>query len=269
MMEPQRLWLFDELRYRYEHPLEIDAYARQVTGGLLAEERAVIEHASPKPCEVLTLGCGAGREAFALAKQGYTVTGADISQGMLQTAARIEKGRRSAVGPRPIHWLWMEDPLQIPLPDSSFSLVTAFAQLLSHIPNRAARITLLREVYRVLKPGALLVASFTDRDTAADLLDPEEAAPEDEGEESAGDAFLELERAAGWEDGDILVWNPSDAVLEEPLFFHLHTHEEIADELQSSGLVLQEILAPEDITPEAAEDAYRYPFLIAKRPVAG
>ncbi len=265
MTQPQRLWLFDELRLRYENPLEIDAYSRQVTGGLLAEERAVIERVSPKPGKVLTLGCGAGRESFALANLGYDVTGADISMGMLQAAKRVESARRSASTHTPITWVWMEDPLRLPLPDRSFSLVTAFAQLFSHIPDTTARIALLAEVHRVLKPGGFMVASFTDRSAAADLLDPDEPEPAVDANDGP-DAFAELERAAGWEEGDILVWDPSDAVLEEPLFFHLHSRAEIADELRQAGLLYHEVVAADSITPEAAEDAYRYPFVVAQRP---
>ena len=258
-VEPRRPWLFDELRARYEHPLEVEAYTRQVRDGLLAEEAALLARVAPPPGPALVLGCGAGREAFALAEAGYAVTGADISAAMLAAARRLAAGRSTP----PIAWVWMPDPLRIPLPDRSFVLVTAFAQLLSHIPGRAERVALLREVTRVLRPGGIFAASYADRAGAADLLAGEGDAEPDEG---ADDPLTALEREAGWEEGDILVWHPSDAELDEPLFFHLHTRAALAGELEEAGLTDVDFRLPRELTPNPAPDAHRYPFVVARRP---
>ena len=44
-------------------------------------------HRSP-PQDILDLGCGTGRHAIALVREGYKVTGIDISAGMLEVARR-------------------------------------------------------------------------------------------------------------------------------------------------------------------------------------
>lgn len=273
-MRPRRPWLLDELRARYEHPLEVRAYARQVPGGLLPEEAALLARVAPTPCPALALGCGAGREVFALAESGFPTTGADISAAMLAAARRIEAARRGRAK-APIHWVWMPDPLSLPFPDGSFGLVTALAQLLSHIPGRAERIALLSEAARVLVPGGILVATFTDRQAAADLLTPggggvPAGAPPHSSSETDDPArensFAALEREAGWEEGDILVWHPSEAEIDEPLFFHLHTREEVARELEAAGFTGIEIYRAHDVTPTPLPDAHRYPFVVARRP---
>jgi len=279
----RRHWLFDQLRERYEHPLEVRAYERQVAHGLLSEERAILERTIVGTARILVLGCGAGREAFVLEAMGHQVVGVDISQEMIKTAKRQAARRGSS-----ITWMWMPAPLEIPLPTHSFDGVVAFAQLLSHIPNAEARIALLSEIRRVLRPQGVLVASFTTRRAARELTgeskDAERAdgsirsegsstseliaeEPFDEPDvDVEGDALSGLELAAGWEDGDILVWEPSDAELDEPLFFHLHTDDEIRNEVAAAGLELVDLVDPRKITDRPAWDAHRYPFLVAKAP---
>ena len=255
-----RPWLFDQLRARYEHPMEVEAYVRQVALGLLHEERAILERAFPNPARLLDLGCGAGREAFALEAMGHEVVAADISREMITAAKRIAARRGSSVT-----WVCMPSPVELPFPTASFDGVVALAQLLSHIPDSSARVAFLSEVRRVLKPGGLLVATFTTRKAERELTgEPEDAAHprrNDAGETAFDPEPLAVE--AGWEEGDIFVWDPSEAELDEPLFFHLHTEEEIRAELTAAGLELIEIIDPRSLTDRAAWDAHRYPFVMA------
>lgn len=245
----KRAWLMRDLRQRYEHPEEVRAYASQVTGGLLPEEETVLSRLLPHPCRIADIGSGAGREAFALMAKGHRVVALDISQAMLRRALELAEERGVSLA-----CVWMQDPLRLPLPKAAFDCALALAQLLSHIPGSAARVALLKEVRRVLVPGGLLVASVTDRIAAADLC---------------GDAREEglspLERAVGWEEGDIWVWQPSDAKLESPLFFHLHERDEVQEELEAAGLEMLEYLPQDGLHPDAAPDAYRYRFVVARR----
>lgn len=241
-------WLLRRLRERYEHPEEVCAYAAQVPGGLLPEEEAILARFLPRPCRIADLGCGAGREAIALLASGHRVVALDISRAMLRRARQLagEQGVDLAC-------VWMRDPLKLPLPHAAFDAVLALAQLLSHIPGSMARVALLREVRRVLAPGGIFVASVTDRVAAADL-----------GEGIQG-ALSPLERAAGWEEGDIWVWQPSAANIRAPLFFHLHTREEMEAELAAAGMQMVTYLSQDALAPDAAWDAYRYRFVVAHR----
>ncbi|MGI6611064.1 MAG: class I SAM-dependent methyltransferase [Limnochordia bacterium] len=246
----KRAWLLRRLRERYEHPEEVRAYADQVAQGLTPEEAALLTRTLPGPCRIANIGCGAGREALALWRQGYHVVALDISRAMLRVARQFADEQQAE-----LPCVWMPNPLRLPLSDATFDCVIALAQLLSHIPGAKARIALLAEVRRVLAPGGLLVASVTDRQAAVDLYDSEE---------SVDDALISLAEEAGWEEGDIWVWQPSAAELDTPLFFHLHTRQEMERELRAAGLQLVEYVGGHELTPLAAPDAHRYRFVVAR-----
>jgi SAM-dependent methyltransferase len=246
----KRAWLLHQLRERYEHPEEVRAYTDQVAQGLTAEEAAAIKEYLPQPRRVANLGCGAGREAFALQDKGHQVVALDISRAMLRVARELAQERKVD-----IPFVWMPNALRFPLADESFDCAVALAQLLSHIPGKATRVGFLREVRRVLVPGGLLIASVTDREGAADLY----------GEDvDSEDAFSSLAYEAGWEEGDLWVWQPSEARLDTPLFFHLHTRREMEEELQAAGLQLVRYVGGHELTPYATSDAFRYRFVVAR-----
>jgi SAM-dependent methyltransferase len=238
-----------QARERYEHPLEVAAYAGQVAGGLTPEEEALRRRYVTKQSRVLNVGCGAGREAIALLKEGHRVVGTDISRAMLRAARRLAVEHQVEL---PL--VWMPDPLKLPVPADAFDCVLALAQLLSHIPSRENRITLLREMHRALVPGGLLLATVTDRKASADLLG--------EGDDAATAPLLQ---AAGWEEGDLWVWQPSEAKLDTPLFFHLHTAEEITEELTAAGFTLVASILGNELAPAAAADAGRYRYIVATK----
>ncbi|MEW5847155.1 MAG: class I SAM-dependent methyltransferase [Myxococcota bacterium] len=51
-----------------------------------------LREAKPDVCSVLDVGCGSGRHALELARQGVTVTGVDISPEMVQRAHEASRG---------------------------------------------------------------------------------------------------------------------------------------------------------------------------------
>jgi SAM-dependent methyltransferase len=100
----------------------------------------------PKKAAVLDLGCGTGRDSRALIDAGFDVTAVDGSAEMAREA-------ETRVG-RPVRVLLFED-LDY---EHAFDGIWANASLL-HVPRAALADVLLR-VYRALKPGGLLFASF-------------------------------------------------------------------------------------------------------------
>lgn len=91
---------------------------------------------------VLDLACGTGDVAIELDKRGMTVTGADISEKMLEIARKKAPHINFQTG----------DAAELDFPEASFDAVTiAFG-----IRNFDSRPTCIDEIYRVLKPGGLL-----------------------------------------------------------------------------------------------------------------
>ncbi len=93
--------------------------------------------------EILDLCCGAGQTTQFLVQCSKRVTGLDISPVALERASKNVPQARYVEG-------LAED---IPLPDQQFDLVHTSAALHEMNPQQLERI--MREVYRVLKPGGI------------------------------------------------------------------------------------------------------------------
>jgi 2-polyprenyl-3-methyl-5-hydroxy-6-metoxy-1,4-benzoquinol methylase len=93
---------------------------------------------------LLDIGCAQGFFLFSASKAGYTTRGIEISQ---DAAAYAIKEFGLDVEAKPFE--------ELRFPESSFDVVTLW-QVLEHVPYP---LTVLKEVYRILKPGGLVVAS--------------------------------------------------------------------------------------------------------------
>jgi SAM-dependent methyltransferase len=100
----------------------------------------------PTGVHVLEIGCGTGRTACHLAKQGCRVTAVDLHRHMLDKAVR--RARKERVDVRFIQ----ADVAALPLPDNRVDVVF-IESVTIFTPWRKA----LSEYMRVLKPGGLLV----------------------------------------------------------------------------------------------------------------
>ena len=115
---------------------------------------------------VLELGCGAASAARWLATQGARVVAMDLSAGMLRHAARAA-GTCGVRVP-----LVQADALALPYRSASFDVVcTAFGA----VPFVADSAAVMREVFRVLRPGGRWVFSITHPMRWVFLDDPGEA----------------------------------------------------------------------------------------------
>ena len=104
-------------------------------------------------CSILDIGCGAGGIEIALAtthRAGY-VTGIDVEDTVLNHARGLvaKAGLEDRVG------LVKVAPGALPFPPETFDVVFSKDSIV-HIPDKHA---LMREVFRVLKPGGRFIAS--------------------------------------------------------------------------------------------------------------
>jgi ubiquinone/menaquinone biosynthesis C-methylase UbiE len=97
---------------------------------------------------VADLGTGPGQIARYLHNRGVDAFGIDLSPAMVELARREHPGIDFQQG----------DMRALPLPDDSLAGITAFYCII-HIP-RPELIDVLKEIRRVLQPGALLLMSF-------------------------------------------------------------------------------------------------------------
>jgi SAM-dependent methyltransferase len=151
------------------------------TKNTLREVDFIIEELNlPLGCRILDVGCGTGRHAIEFTRRGYKVTGVDISSGML---AEAEKAARKAG----VEVVWVRtDATKFTLPslfdaalclcEGAFCLLTLDDDPLEH------DLSILRNIYAALKPGARLIMTtlngcrmirqYTQEDVKNGLFDP-------------------------------------------------------------------------------------------------
>jgi SAM-dependent methyltransferase len=105
---------------------------------------------------LLEIGCGPGANVWFMAREGFSVAGIDGSSTAIQTAMRRLHDEGLTADLR------VGDFAVLPWPDSSFDGVVENVSLYANPWTSVQRA--LREVLRVLKPGAPFLSSFfTDR----------------------------------------------------------------------------------------------------------
>ena len=106
-------------------------------------------HEKASPGLICDMGCGPGHIAAYLQAQGADVCGIDLSPGMIEQASARNPNIPFTVG----------DMMSLAkVSDASYSGIAAFYTLI-HL-TREQMPTAMRELWRVLKPGGVILATF-------------------------------------------------------------------------------------------------------------
>lgn len=171
-----------EVLVSYETPVAVARLRERAAQGLRRWEAAVVLAHMTDPGLVAVLGCGAGRELFALSDLGWTGVGLDISRPALNAARELSL---------PISGRWcLMDGAELPIADQSVDSVTLWSQVLAFVPSERARLDLLAEARRILRPGGTVSLSVHDLDLTAAELEPEAILARDDPE--PGDFLLQV-----------------------------------------------------------------------------
>lgn len=113
------------------------------------EAKAVERYFTDTDGPVLDVGCGVGRVSHLLHERGYDVTGIDVSEPLVAEA-------RSLFPDIDFH---VEDVRETPFDSKSFEYIIFSYFGIDYLRPQAERIAALREMFRLLKPGGVLVFS--------------------------------------------------------------------------------------------------------------
>ena len=121
---------------------------RAVGEDILTDMTNICQGKDPREMRVLEIGCGAGRLTRALSNIFGEVHGVDVSGEMVAQA-------RKALADRPSVHLYQNNGCDLTvIPEVPFDFAYS-AIVFQHISNREIIETYVREVYRLLRPGAL------------------------------------------------------------------------------------------------------------------
>lgn len=134
-----------QIEAQYDDPRLVAVYDRLNAGD--RDFRFYLERIGTSPCRVLDLGCGTGRFALMLARQGHRVTAVDPAPAMLDYA-------RARPGAEAVHWqLGRGDGA---LPGAPFDVVTLTGHAVQCVIGEAALRTLFGHLRACLRPGGVL-----------------------------------------------------------------------------------------------------------------
>jgi len=111
---------------------------------------------------ILELGCGTGRVLAPLLEAGHTVTGVDISPGLLGVAK--EKIRNTQHATRST--FHQADLRTFDLPTKEFAFAFCTSNTLMHLTTQADQRMVLRNAHRHLRPGGFLLIDLFSPDVA-------------------------------------------------------------------------------------------------------
>lgn len=232
-----------DAKERYSQPTEIEYYKALALSGFYEPEEQSFLKAKEINSEMKTaivIGCGTGREAFALEKAGLKVTAVDFSHKMIATANKIKEENHSSV------------IFTTERPSEKFDLVLVTYGLTNHLLSFEERVEVIKSFRPNLKPDGLMIFSgyfrkinFGDRFFIASQI-----------------LRMRYLLRKKWEPGLTVISHfgfHNDEAMPLPFYFY-QTKEEQIQELKQAGFEVFEVETIEEHTLET------YPnFFVGKR----
>jgi ubiquinone/menaquinone biosynthesis C-methylase UbiE len=232
----------------------VEHYAEAVQRvGLWRSEKMIFERLFKADDTLLELGCGCGRISFGLAELGYrNIMAIDYARNMIKRAHLLARRLDIAVHFR------VGDATALEFEDELFEGAIFGFNGLMQIPGAARREKALREIFRVLRPGAWFVFTAHDRENSLhrDFWEQEKR------------RWRQGKQAEELDDfGDRFESTPLG-----DLYIHVPTNESIKQVLQAVGFrieveVMRSLLANESVTVREFSDDTR--FWVVQKPLKG
>jgi len=127
--------------------------------GLWNSEKVIFEKYISKNDKILDIGCGAGRTTINLYRNGYkNIIGLDLSTNLIKYAKDYVNKNNLDID------FVNGDATKLEYDNNLFDVVIFSYNGMQCIPGKKNRDNVLKEVYRVLKPGGLYIFTAHNRD---------------------------------------------------------------------------------------------------------
>lgn len=133
----------------YDDKKNVDEMIHWNKGRLKIWEQSVVK-LFPHNAQILDIGCGMGREAFALSDMGFSVTGIDISGEVIRQVIKLSLQNGYNI-PFAIY-----DGRTLPFGEASFDVIIIWAQTFGLLYGNEYKYHFINECKRVLKKDGLL-----------------------------------------------------------------------------------------------------------------
>lgn len=107
--------------------------------------------------KILDLGCGKGRHSLLFSREGFDVTGLDISEDIAETLKERNKGEKLNIK------IVIGDMADLPFEDNSFDALIAY-NVISHTDSEGIQI-IMGELKRVVRPGGEMFLTFCSKES--------------------------------------------------------------------------------------------------------
>lgn len=144
----------------YDQDCNIKRYGEAIDEvGLWESEKIIFDKYINKDDTILDIGCGAGRTTINLYKRGYkNIIGLDLSTRLIAYANNYIKENNMDIN------FVVGDATELEYPENAFDVVIFSFNGMQCIPGKKNRDNVLKEVYRVLKPGGIYIFTAHNRD---------------------------------------------------------------------------------------------------------
>lgn len=144
---------------QYNLDANIERYGTAIEKvGLWNSEKIIFDKYINKNDKILDLGCGAGRTTINLYKNGFkNIKGVDIAENLIKYAKNYSENNNLSID------FEVGDATQLNERDNEYDVVIFSYNGMQCIPGFNNRLSVLKEVYRVLKPGGLYIFTAHDR----------------------------------------------------------------------------------------------------------
>jgi 2-polyprenyl-3-methyl-5-hydroxy-6-metoxy-1,4-benzoquinol methylase len=246
-------FFFKKIIKKYNNYSEIEFLKKMAPAGLEDYEEIIIDKYCKKEGHTLVIGCGAGRESFALSEKKLNVTGIDIVEKLASICHNEGKEKNIKA-----NFLTMNG-FCLGFKKESFDYIILFGQLISLIPSRENRINTLKECKRVLKDNGLII--FTTHSRERNLKEKLKWKIIN---------FVRKINSGKLQEGDKWVTAISGYNLsEEKIFMHMYTPQEALKDIKLSGLRMIEYRSATEIVNNincpSIRESDKYIIYIAKK----